>query len=126
MVWIWFNSSRTEFCYQLTTTNLTNYESQIISILISNIIASTLSFKSHKLNKTIYPTIKYYIRHDNHIDIISYYIFKNLNSREKFDPGLGFEPRTTKSLAWRSEVQIPVQVRIFLLNLNCNFSWHKL
>ena len=37
----------------------------------------------------------------------------NLNSREKFEPGPGFEPRTSRSLAWR---QIPVQVRIFLLN----------
>ena len=26
----------------------------------------------------------------------------NLNSREKFEPGPGFEPRTPRSLAWRS------------------------
>ena len=26
----------------------------------------------------------------------------NLNSREKFEPGPGFEPRTSRSLAWRS------------------------
>ena len=33
-----------------------------------------------------------------------------LNSREKFLPGLGFEPRLE---IWRSEDQIPAQVRIF-------------
>ena len=26
----------------------------------------------------------------------------NINSREKFEPGPGFEPRTSRSLAWRS------------------------
>ena len=26
----------------------------------------------------------------------------NLNSREKFEPGRGFEPRTSRFLAWRS------------------------
>ena len=100
------------------------------------------------------------------------HIFILLNSREKFKPGPGFEPRTSRSLVWlsttwailvlddtglnlplesyaiqalwsvtlsvtiwptsarldiwRSEVQIAVQVCMFLLNLNCNSSRHKL
>ena len=29
-------------------------------------------------------------------------VYKILNSTEKFKPGPGFEPRTSRSLAWRS------------------------
>ena len=65
------------------------------------------------------------------------------NSREKFEPEPGFEPRTSEFLArrsttwailvlsWleirRSEVRIPVLVQIFLLRpYNVNFLRHKL
>ena len=61
---------------------------------------------------------------------------RNLNfhyqiSREQFEPEPGFEPWTSRSLAWleiwRFEVRIQVQNQIFLLKCdNVNFTMHKL
>ena len=58
----------------------------------------------------------------------------DFKSREKFEPGPGFEPRTSRSLAWHSTtwsilVQLTVQVQISLLKAmlfrQCGL-WHYL
>ena len=39
--------------------------------------------------------------------------------------GLSFVLNAARLEIWRSEVQIPAQVRIFPLDFNCNSSWHE-
>ena len=65
------------------------------------------------------------------IAYIYIYISDHLNLREKFELGPGFEPRTSRFLVWSSItwailLQLIALVRIFLLNLNCNYSRYKL